>query len=197
MRTPSENLLSFDEALAQYRLLADRANKRLAALEKAGMTRGSAYRSGVRAAAAMREGAKRFTLATPKSGRVLKARLNAVRGFLSDTTSTPTGVRAVAAKTAKTIKQRYKLDLKPEQIKSIFESALWEKLDSQYGSDTAVKIMASIQKSKGDVTRTMKSLGAKHKYFSDTEKDSLKQDIFTFVNADTEEAKNIQAIFDN
>lgn len=172
----SYNTLSFDELLARYRLLADRANKRLKSLERAGMTTGSAYKNAMRVTSRIsgpKGSGKRFPLAKPANARQLKSRINEVQGFLSDVTSTPTGVRSVGQKIGGTISEKYGLDLDPEEIKQTFEGALWSKLNNRYGSDTAVKIIAALQKSEGNVKDALKALQDQHVFLSGREKMSI------------------------
>lgn len=170
------NLLSYDELLAQYRLLAGRANKRLERLEKAGMKTGSAYKSAQIATSRMkgaRGSGRRFSLSNPGSVKALRGRMNEVKSFLSDVTSTPAGVRKVGQKIGGTLKSSYGLELTPEQIKATFEGALWAKLNNRFGSGTAVKIIAELQKSGGDVKNMLKSLQEQNIYLSTSEKKSL------------------------
>ena len=187
---------SFDEAFAEYKLLAARANWRLRELEKQGLTRGTAYKTGKRAAAFTSGGkTKGFSVARPKSGRALKANINAVRGFLEDVTSTPTGYKAVADKIAGTISKKYGMNISGENLRGFFESGLWQKLDKQYGSDTAMKIVSSMQKGKGNVTNTLKSLGAKHVSLAPSEKQGIRDIIGEWQNATGAEADMIEAMF--
>lgn len=176
MRKSSDLLRSYDEGLAYYRLLADRANKRLKALESQGLTKGTAYKSGMRAAAAYSTGKahKYFSTANPKNSRALRSMINAVQGFLEDVTSTPSGYRTVAWKVSATTQKRYGLYIDPENLRDFYESELWKNTDKQYGSETAVKIFASIQKTKGNITNTLKSLGAKKVKLAASEKDYVR-----------------------
>ena len=168
------SVLSHGELVAQYKLLAGRANKRLARLEKAGMTTGSAYKSAMRITSKYgTPGGKRFSAAVPKNTRTLKARMNEIRSFLEDVTSTPTGVRSVGEKIGSSLSDKYGLELDPEQIKATFEGALWSKLNNRYGSATAVKILASLQKSNGSVKDMLKDLQDQHVFLSSREKMSL------------------------
>ena len=200
MRKSSDLLKSFDEAFEEYKLLAARANWRLRELQKQGLTTGTAYKSGRRAAMQTHSGGrggKSFSLSRPKTGRELKARMNLVRGFLSDVTSTPSGVRSVAAGVANKLNARYKgLGLTADNMRDFFNSQVWQRLDSLFGYDTAFKVAASIHKTGGDPTRTLKSLGAKRVSLTPTEKDILKTDIMgQWQTASDREAAMIEAMF--
>lgn len=185
----SYNVLSYDELLAKYRLLAGRANKRMERLEKAGRTVGSAYRSAARSAASMRaasgsSGRKdRFPTSRPADLRELRARINAVQNFLSDQTSTPAGLRKVDATIGVTLKQKYGLRLDPEQIKATFEGALWNKLNNRFGSATAVQIIASLQRTKGNVQWMLNDLSERNVYLSGKERMSLAATISNYRRA--------------
>lgn len=153
------NVLSRDELVVQFKLLGGRANKRMERLEKAGMTTTSAYKHGSRAAART-GGNKRFSLSVRGlTTRQIKARMNTVNEFLNDVTSTPGGARKVAQKIGGTVKARYGLDLgSAEDIKAVFEGALYKKLESKFDPYMAMYILAEVQKSDGDVKKILEGL---------------------------------------
>lgn len=175
--------LGYDQLLKQYRVLAERANKRLLRLERSGQTGSPAYRAVVHSgakASARASGTKiRFTKANPKNERVLRARMNAVQSFLEAPTSTGEGYQKLrktyGPKVAATLRSRYALDLTGEQIDAVFDSSLWQYVDGQFASETAIKVIASIQKGKGDVGRTMKSIGAKRLNLSEGQKETVRK----------------------
>lgn len=175
--------LGYDQLLKQYRLLAERANKRLLRLERSGQTGSPAYRSVVHSgakASSRASGTKiRFTKSNPKNERVLRARMNAVQSFLEAPTSTREGYQELrktyGPKVAATLRSRYALDLTGEQIDAVFDSSLWQYVDGQFASETAIKVIASIQKGQGDVGRTMKSIGAKRLNLSEGQKETVKK----------------------
>ena len=186
------NALSFEDLLSEYKLLAGRANKRLERLEKSGFTTGSAYKSAMRSTHGIRKAAgvkiprgsgRRFTTAKPTSVKELRSRINAVKQFLADETSTPGGVKKVGARIGGTLKNKYGLDLSPEQIKSTFEGALWSKLNNRFGSGTAVKIIAELQKSGGSVKDALKQLKDQNIYLSTSEQKSLAATISNYKRA--------------
>ena len=61
--------------------------------------------------------------------------------------------------------------------------------------NTAVKIIASIQKGKGDVGRTMKSIGAKRLHLSEGQKEDVKEIIGEWVDADQKTLEEIEGFF--
>lgn len=173
------NLLSFDDLLSEYKKLAGRANKRMERLEKAGRTTGSAYKSGARSAAKMKSaggtsgGKNRFPTKRPADVKELRSRINAVQSFLNDQTSTLAGLRRVDAKIGVTLKQKYGIVMDPDQIKATFDGALWSKLNNRFGSGTAVKIIAELQRSWGNVTTMLQNLSDQNVYLSGKERMSL------------------------
>lgn len=195
--------LGYDALLKRYRLLVERANKRLLRLERSGQTGSPAYRSVVHSgakASASSSGAKiRFTKANPKNERTLRSRMNAVQTFLESPTSTRQGYEALrksyGPKVSKTFRKKYGLDLTGEQIDALFDSHLWDRLEQDYGSETAVKIIASIQKGKGDIGKTMKSIGAKRLHLSEGQKDDVKEIIGEWVDADQKTLDEIEGFF--
>lgn len=175
--------LGYDALLKQYKLLVERANKRLLRLERSGQTGSPAYRavvhSGAKASARASGGKIRFTKSNPKNERVLRARMNAVQSFLEAPTSTQEGYRELkktyGPKVAATLRKEYGLDLTGDQIDAVFDSSLWEYLDGQFASETAIQVIASIQKGQGDVGRTMKSIGPKRLNLSEGQKETIKK----------------------
>ena len=195
--------LGYDALLKQYRLLVERANKRLLRLERAKQTGSPAYRavvhSGAKASARAAGTKIRFTKSNPKNERVLRARMNAVQSFLEAPTSTRKGYSALkkeyGPKVSATFRSRYHLDLTGEQIDALFDSHLWDRLAGDYGSETAIKIIASIQKGQGDVGKTMKSIGAKRLHLSEGQKDDVKEIIGEWVDADQKTLDEIEGFF--
>lgn len=205
MRKSSDLLRSYDEGLAYYRLLADRANKRLRALESQGLTKGTAYKSGMRAAASYKTSRphKYFSMSNPKNSRALRSMINAVESFLGDVTSTPSGYRDVAARVSAKTEKLYGLYIDPENLRDFYEGELWKNADKQFGSQTAVKIFASIQKTKANVTNTLKSLGAKKAKLAKSETEYVRglvddvKEAGEWQTATDEEIDVINAMFGN
>ena len=192
---PTTNVLSYSDLLAQYKRLAKTANERLRYLEKTGHTKGSAYRSGMKMAKSMGTGGKYFTRSNPNNMRVLRSRMREVEKFLGFETSKVSGIKNVYKKICATIQKEYGLSLTPEQLEDVFESAVWDKLDSQFGSKTAVRVMASIQRTNGDITRTLKSIAAKRLGLTPRERDIVRDTVNEFVTPDDSELKEIKGFF--
>ena len=111
----------------------------------------------------------------PQTVREARARINAVKSFLADETSTQTGIKSVMKRTAGTIEKRYGLKLTtPSQVKAVFEGALFQKLMAKnLGSPKVVRILAAIQKNKGDMKAAFKELDDRNVYLSTNTKKSI------------------------
>lgn len=198
--------LGYDALLKQYRLLVERANKRLLRLERSGLKGSPAYRAAQKSSSASSGAKVRFTKKNPQNMRVLRSRMGSVQRFLEAPTSTRQGYRELkkqyGAAVQKTFRKKWNLNLTGEQIDALFDSELWDKLERDYGSETAVKIIASIQKGKGDVGRTMKSLAAKRTNLSEGQRENVKDMINSaasgaeWADIDTDLLAEIGGLFD-
>ncbi len=90
-----------NELMRLSRLYADRANKRMQALEKAGLTGSPAYKN-AKSFLSM-EGLKRFS---GSEKRLSKANLQAMRGFLGAESSTLKGARKERKRSVDTLRER-------------------------------------------------------------------------------------------
>ena len=88
-----------NELLRTAQKYADRANKRLKALEKAGLTGSPAYKNAMSFLAG--EGLKRFS---GSAKRLSKATMQALRGFLGSETSTTRGARVERKRSIDTLR---------------------------------------------------------------------------------------------
>jgi len=175
---------NYNEMLAEFRALAKRADQRLVRLEQRGQTNLSAYRSAAKTITA-RHGAGavlRFNRGPSKDTRVLAGQINEVKHFLSMKESTRIGQREIWEKTAATLKDRYGLNtMSGGQIKQIFDGALWEKLNARFGSATAVKVLACIQKNDGQMKQVFADLAEKHVYLDTTDKRSINATVNNYM----------------
>lgn len=179
------DILSYNQVLsdlkAEYRKLAKRADQRLVRLEKSGKTTGSAYKFGQMSISRFSTG-KRFNVKTPDNVRALRARINAVKRFLESETSTATGIKNVATRISGTIKSRYGVDIEPSQLKNVFEGALWSKLQAKHiGSPTAVRVIGSIKKNKGDMKKAFQDLKEQNVYISTNTKKSISATVGNYM----------------
>ena len=109
------------------------------------------------------------------------SRLNKVRTFLNEKTSTVTGRQELASGASKTIKDRYGLDLSPDQLGVIFDGVLWQKLNTMFDSKTAAKILGTIQKHKGSLKAAFKDLAEQKIYIDKDDKAKISGTIGAFV----------------
>lgn len=165
---------------AEYRRLAKRADQRLVRLEKGGATAGSAYRSASQMTGAERP---RFNRGIASDARRLRGQINKVRRFLSMETSTKTGIARIESGRAKTLLNEYGINADGEQIKAIFEGALYKKLNDRFGSKTAAAIIGSVQKTGGQVKDTLESLADQHVYLSRSDKLSISATIGNYMRS--------------
>lgn len=181
----ASDLLKTADLISEYKLLAGRANKRLERLEKAGKT-GKAYKSAARAVSTISPGKTKVRFPSGTKGlsdRQIKLRINKMNEFLNQPSSTVSGEKAIYKGVSRTLSERYGLNLSPDQLGQVFDGALWEKLNTRFGSATAVKILASIQKTGGNAKETLKDLAEKHQYLSKSEKLSLSATINNYMRS--------------
>lgn len=191
-----KNVLSFDELFSEYKRLAKMANSRLDRLRAKGWTNFRSYKGAMKYIQSVKPNATHFSLAKPLTTKELRSAYNRVSAFIESSTSTIGGVRKTYQKVCDTIREKYGLNLTPEQLEGVFESALWQKLEEVFiGSNTAIRVLASIQKTKGDITNTLKSASAKRLGISKGEKQKLRDVMEEFVTPNDSELKEIRGFF--
>lgn len=171
---------------AFYKSIAKAADQRLIELERLSDKKGYqdvtewAYKVAQREIKAMfGEGAKRFNRKQPENLNSMYKNINRVLKFLNAPTSSIQGIREVQNKRADTINSKYGTNLNWSDVGHLFESALWKKVNSKYGSKTALKAIGQIQKHEDNIKKALKQ----HKPISITiapEKDAsgkLRKDI--------------------
>lgn len=168
-----------DALLREFRMLVSKANSRIDRLFKAGKTDSFAYRRAMFAIERQtgqwlkmpKEGKPpHFTSANPKNKNVLRARFNEVQEFLNAETSTLSGVKRLEKTATATIKDRYGLDLSVDQLEIVFEGALWEKLNTEFGSKTAIAILSAVQRNNGSISKAFADLADQHIFISSKER---------------------------
>ena len=173
-----------DRLLSEMKILSKRANSRLDRLVQVGRTQSSAYVSAMRytSRAGTKSGTHFKLSGAGMNLRQIKAQINEVNAFLKDPTSTETGQKAIRSKVARTLNDRYGLSVSnAEEVKQIFESALYQKLASKnIGSKTIVRIIGSLKRNKGSVSKAMKEL-EENKVFLGTDPDQLKRSLAGFI----------------
>ncbi len=179
---PTSTYEPVGELRIEFERLAKRADMRLLRLEQKGLTGTAAYKSAMRMISSYKAGGTRFRVSLKGLTKAqVASRLNKVRTFLNEKTSTVTGRQEIASDAGKTIKERYGLDLDPDQLGVVFEGALWQKLNTMFDSKTAAKILGTIQKHKGHLKAAFEELAAQKVYLDAKDKAKISGTIGAFV----------------
>lgn len=192
-----EDAQSYDALRKEYMHLADIADRRMRRLEEyAGKDPAYAnilkfaYDKAIWDIQAVRgEGAYRFAGGVPKTGNTLEmqSRINDVLKFLNSPTSTISGIKKVYGARAKTINEKYGMDLTWENMADFFENDLVQATISDFASDTAMKMLGKYYRNKDEI----QEIFAKTK-----NKSGLKA--FSSENTKTKlTAKQMRYLFDN
>ena len=138
-------MAKYEDLLKDYRSLAKKADQRLVRIEKyseqehyKGMKTYAYARAQKDIQAWSGGAATRFNTAPPKNVQQLQAKINDIKEFLAMPTSTKSGVTSIYKKRADTINKKYGTKFKWQDLANFFESDLFKKLDSKYGSDTLI-----------------------------------------------------------
>lgn len=91
--------------------------------------------------------ATRFNTAPPDKPERLLAKISDIQKFLQSPTSTKAGIRSAYQKRADAINKDYPgVHFTWRDMAQFYESDTWEVLDKEFGSKTAMKIVAKIRK---------------------------------------------------
>ena len=99
--------------------------------------------------------AKRFNRKLPDDLRTVYKDIRNVLRFLEEPTSSKQGIQEIYQKRAQTLKSRYGVQVNWQSIAGLFESRLYEKTDSKYGSKTALKAIGIIQKNTAAILKAL------------------------------------------
>lgn len=88
----------------------------------------------------------RFNTAPPKKEADLIAKINDIKAFLESPTSTKQGIINVYKKRADTINRKYGTQFTWQSLAKYYESGQAEAWDAKFGSKTALKTIAQLQK---------------------------------------------------
>lgn len=162
----------------QYKKLASTANRRLSNIEKLAddpdfgtAVLGYAYKNALYDIQGLPggEGKVRYPMdisrfsAKKTNIRDLRQAIVSVQNFLDMPSSTKRGIKKVYGKRAKTLNKKYNTDLTWQDLREFFESTFWKKMNTKYGSKTALKAIAKVQKNSGDVLKDIQSANAENK----------------------------------
>ena len=91
--------------------------------------------------------ATRFNTAPPDKPEKLLAKISDIQKFLQSPTSTKSGIRAAYQKRADTINTNYPgVHFTWKDMAQFYELDTWKVLDKEFGSKTAMKIVANVRK---------------------------------------------------
>lgn len=107
-------------------------------------------------------GNNRFQTAPPKSTQMLKAKINAIQDYLDSPTRTKTSVRKMFMEKASSINAEYGTNLKWSEVGAFFESEAWHKIESMYGSKTAMRVIGQLKKKGVDIVKEITDAAGKH-----------------------------------
>lgn len=147
-----------EELIKEYKKLTARADKRLQRLEKYAEEENFSTATKWAYARAMRdikqwsgESGTRFGTKPPENIQQLQAKINDVKEFLENQTSTKTGIIKVYKQKADTINKEYGTNFTWDDLAGFYTSGTAEKLNREFGSKTALKAVAKIQKEGKDI----------------------------------------------
>lgn len=167
------------EYRAFFKKIAKAADQRLVELERLSEKEGFkevkqwAYANAMFDIRAMfGEDAKRFNRRLPEDMKLqsIYKDINRVLNFLNAPTSSVSGITEIYDKRTATLNKNYGLDLTWDSTSHLFESQLWKKVNSKYGSGTALKAIGIIQKNRTEIEKALKD----HKPISFTIEDDAK-----------------------
>lgn len=185
------------------------ANSRMASLEKLSDEEGfegvlewayaSAYRDIHTIFSREDEGA-RFSAATKGLGEnEIKRRINAVQRFLNSATSTKRGILSVYKNRVNTLNKKYGTDFTWQNVGAFWESELVRKMIEEYGSDTVVRVVGTLNRTPLEEIRTAISKNkriTKDKVLNEDIKQILSDydlsEIGWAFGGDTEELQDVQ-----
>lgn len=124
--------------------------------------------------------AKRFNRKIPDDLRTVYKDIRSVLNFLESPTSSRKGIDEIYQKKSDTILERYGVKTDWQSIAHLFQSKLYQKTDSKYGSKTALKAIGIIQRNEKAILKALQegksisvTLGAKFEVLDDTKKGHL------------------------
>ncbi len=154
---------SYADLLKEYKKLAKQADQRLVRLESAAKEKGFSNVLNFAYQKAMKSiekwsggGATRFNRNTPGKAQSLRAKIADIKTFLGYRSSTKAGIKRTYKQVAKSTNQKYGTDLSWDKLEDLYNSSEWEWLESQYGSDTAIRAIGQITENKDYLEKALK-----------------------------------------
>lgn len=169
-------MASYNELVKKYRKLAKRADQRLVRLEALSYEKGYEYVRDWAYATAMRDikiwagpDAKRFNTKPPETAAKLERKIADIENFLSSKTSTKKGITEIYENRAKSINDRFGTDFNWRDFANAIESGVYEKLKSDYGYNTALTVVAKMQRDRKQLEAAVKEANEKNIKISKTD----------------------------
>lgn len=160
---------------SEYKKLAATANRRMTLLEKLSQNPdykavlGYAYKDAAYDLKALGVTKNRFPQDIAKLSaketdiRHLQAMINTAKEFLESPSSLKSGIDKTYKARAKTLNKKYGTDFTADNMKTFFDSAIFEKMKSRLGSAMAMKVIGKIQKNSEDIINDIKEARMSHK----------------------------------
>lgn len=139
------------------------------------------------------ENAKRFNTAPPKRQESLIAKINDIRTFIDAPSSTKEGITSIYIKRANKINELYGTKLEWQDVGDFFESELWKKRDSVWGSKTYLETIATAKSHEAEIVAQIEEKQKMIKFLEEEDIEELKKEN---PWAEEEIAKQIQKIKD-
>lgn len=144
------------ELYAIRKKLAKRLNQRMRRLESAGIYYGAikTYKQDV---ARYYPGNKGFKESLGKSkGITVKHEISLIQNLLNMPTSTLQGIHRIRKKAMNTFEEKYNVHFKNvQEYEDFIESDTWKKMDKLYGSNTALDLIATSEKTVEQVRKSV------------------------------------------
>lgn len=103
----------------------------------------------------------RFNTAPPKDTEDLLAKINDIKTFISAPTSTKKGITEVYKKRADTVNKKFGTKFTWQQLAKYYSSGQAEIWDAKFGSKTALRTIAALQKNKKKIIADIQAADAK------------------------------------
>ena len=159
-----KNSAYYDSLVQRYRELAKKADQRLLRLERLSKQKHFkhvkewAYQNAMKSIHVWDgENATRFNTKPPEKTQSLLAKISDIERFLGLKSSTKRGIMKTYKQRAETLNKNHGTKFSWEDVGAFFESAEWEKMEKDYGSDTAINAVGQIQQNEDDIIQAIES----------------------------------------